>query len=1102
MNRWTLSLKSVRLHWRTHLAVTAGLTVAAIVLTGSLIVGDSVLHSLRQTALQRIGATHFALLGGERFFMASLADRTTEALNAPCAPVMHLNGTASHPETQQRANAVQVLGVDARFWDLSASGERPPNADGALVNERLARQLDLKDGDTIVLRIDRPSAIPKDALMSSEEDGTVALRIAIANSASIDTFGRFSLRADQASPYTVFVPLETLQETVDLPARANLILVGATAGDALTSTTVEAAVDTLWTLDDAQLELQEAPEVKQWDLRSHRVFLAPHVVAAATAADDAALPVLTYFVNSIRSGTNATPYSMVSAVPPQTFAGQDLGANDILINTWLAQDLGASAGDTLTLRYYVMGERRRLEEREHDFTVAAVIPMTGLAGDASLMPDLPGISDSDNCREWEPGFPIALDRIRDQDETYWDDHKGTPKAFIALATGQTLWQNRYGALTSVRYASDGLQQATLADTISSTMRPARLGVHVAAVREQALQASADAMNFGELFISFSVFLVVAALLLSAMLFAFNVESRRRESGLLRATGFTAKALKNQFLREGLIQATLAAALGLLLGTHYTRILLHQLKTTWRQTIGDALLVYHAEPTSLAIAAVASVAVALITLWIVLKRQSRLTPTALLKEVPAEQGTRARKRRIPAIALPCLLSLGAVALTYQANSAPAAEQGPQFFGAGMLLLVATLWFCHVGLRRLARQVSTQTLSLRALCLRGLARQTRRSLATLALLATGTFMVFAVSAHRLDATLDAASRQSGTGGFTYVAQLTTPVLRDLNDSAVQEAIGITTAADTTYTQVRVAEGDEASCLNLNRPQQPRLWGIDPIQLQGRFTFMSIHSDIKKDHDNIKQTPWSMLMLDLGPNRVPVVGDHNSIQYSLGKKLGDTIPMVDANGESYELVIVGGLKNSMLQGGLVMSEEQFLRRNPNAAGYRMLLIDAPGDTPNTFTASINSGFRDNGIELQSSVTRLNEFNALQNTYLAIFQALGALALLLGSVGLGIVVLRNVLERRPELAMLRALGYSRAQLWKMIFGEHALLLSSGILVGVVAALLALLPTLTTQASALPLRSLGLTLLAVMLNGLLWTAFATRIAMRGSVLDSLRSDG
>jgi len=44
------------------------------------------------------------------------------------------------------------------------------------------------------------------------------------------------------------------------------------------------------------------------------------------------------------------------------------------------------------------------------------------------------------------------------------------------------------------------------------------------------------------------------------------------------------------------------------------------------------------------------------------------------------------------------------------------------------------------------------------------------------------------------------------------------------------------------------------------------------------------------------------------------------------------------------------------------------------------------------------------------------VQNTYLNTFQVLGALGLLLGSAGLGVVVLRNVLERRAELAAMLA--------------------------------------------------------------------------------------
>ena len=60
-----------------------------------------------------------------------------------------------------------------------------------------------------------------------------------------------------------------------------------------------------------------------------------------------------------------------------------------------------------------------------------------------------------------------------------------------------------------------------------------------------------------------------------------------------------------------------------------------------------------------------------------------------------------------------------------------------------------------------------------------------------------------------------------------------------------------------------------------------------------------------------------------------------------------------------------------------------------------------------------RDVGLELTPATKRLAAFNAVQNTYLSTFQILGGLGLVLGSVGLGLVVMRNVFERRGELGM-----------------------------------------------------------------------------------------
>ena len=77
-------------------------------------------------------------------------------------------------------------------------------------------------------------------------------------------------------------------------------------------------------------------------------------------------------------------------------------------------------------------------------------------------------------------------------------------------------------------------------------------------------------------------------------------------------------------------------------------------------------------------------------------------------------------------------------------------------------------------------------------------------------------------------------------------------------------------------------------------------------------------------------------------------------------------------------------------------------------------------------------------TTTDRLAEFHRVENTYLSTFQALGGLGLLLGTVGLGAVLLRNALERRRELALLEAVGYRRGHFLLMAVAENTLLLAS----------------------------------------------------------------
>jgi putative ABC transport system permease protein len=181
--------------------------------------------------------------------------------------------------------------------------------------------------------------------------------------------------------------------------------------------------------------------------------------------------------------------------------------------------------------------------------------------------------------------------------------------------------------------------------------------------------------------------------------------------------------------------------------------------------------------------------------------------------------------------------------------------------------------------------------------------------------------------------------------------------------------------------------------------------------------------------------------------------------------------------------------------------VQRFPDGSGYEYFLMDAPTNRIDDISATRSRAMQDYGMEITPATRRLNQFNAVQNTYLGTFQTLGGLGLLLGSAGLGIVVLRNVLERRGELAVLLAVGFRKRRVERLVLMEHAGLLGLGLAIGLVAAGVAVLPTLISPDAQLPYATLVPTLGAVLANGLIWTWAATRLAMRGNLLEALRNE-
>jgi len=189
------------------------------------------------------------------------------------------------------------------------------------------------------------------------------------------------------------------------------------------------------------------------------------------------------------------------------------------------------------------------------------------------------------------------------------------------------------------------------------------------------------------------------------------------------------------------------------------------------------------------------------------------------------------------------------------------------------------------------------------------------------------------------------------------------------------------------------------------------------------------------------------------------------------------------------------------LLIAENQFVERFPSEDGYRVLLIDAPQEKLDAVADHLSARLTDFGLALTSARQRLAAFSEVENTYLSIFQILGGLGLVLGSVGLGLVVLRNMLERRSELAMLRAVGFNKGALKRMVFYEHSALMLGGLACGVAAALVAAGPALKSPGATVPYVSLALTVAGIALSGILWIWIATTFALTGGMLDALRNE-
>ncbi|NOY95543.1 MAG: ABC transporter permease, partial [Chlorobi bacterium] len=815
------------------------------------------------------------------------------------------------------------------------------------------------------------------------------------------------------------------------------------------------------------------------EVLSERVFIEDRVYEAYGALPGAR-GVLTYFVNGIQKGKGQggekeTPYSFVSTV-----SENELSPDEIIINQWLSDDLGAKTGDTLRLKYFVIGPLRQLKEETTPFVVKKVVGMHSRYADRTLMPFFPGLSDAGHCSEWEAGVPIDLGKIRNKDEDYWDDYKGTPKAFISIKTALKLWSNRFGDYTSIRFDKGGLDKAGF-EEVFTKIPPSALGFSVAAVKDEGRLAAQNGVDFSQLFIGLSFFLLVAAILLAWLLFLLNLENRFSQIGTLSTLGFTSKQVKSIFLAEGVFVSIIGSLIGVVLAIFYTQIVFKALNSLWYDIVRTNILEIKLLPKTLFVGFLISNLITVLVINFSIRKKLKQQAADIQKKIIAnEKKWVARVKWVAAI----LFLFSAIIIVFSQFVFSDSQNPSLFFMSGGLMLFSLLLFSGRILQYVAGRRASK-LSILGLSIRNTVRNRNRSLTIIILFALGTFLVISTGANRQDMFANAYEKSSGTGGFLYFAETTMPVPFNMNDKAKRAEEGL--SEDFSVVQLRKVEGDDASCLNLNRVSNPTILGVNPGELEGRFSFVKSPPGQDK--------PWQSLSQELDGGVVPAIADQTVILWGLGKKVGDTLNYLNETGDTLRLKLIGGLAPSIFQGYVIIGNNHFLGNFPTSSGSSVFLIDGNPEKSKKIAEELYLNFRDYGWEMSPAPQRLAEFYSVTNTYLSIFLALGALGLALGTIGMAIVLARSMLERKNEIALMKAVGFPNRTIFNVVAREYTGLLSAGVFIGLLAAILATLPSLTSANTGVSVSTILIIVLAVLLNGFIWVVLLTSLSLKNKKL-------
>ena len=1121
-------VNTARFHLKGNLAVLMGVVIATASLTGALLVGDSLRGSLADTVKNKLVWVNQAVLA-QRFLSEKIV---VEIGDKSSIPAIILKASIQVRDEQdclvtQISNA-QVVAVPGAFWQDEGKSAQWKNVKGAWLNHQAALGLKISEKQNVVLRIEKPSAIPRESFLGNREDvvDSITLQVEKVLDRS-DKYAGFNLFPGMDAPATIFMPLQMIQEKLGVTSKINSILTGKSGlQDKFRSLLTladyeltfkgpdERALDLFSKFDRDKNQVLEKREYQgkmpanlipllqsqsgSIDLESVRKFFhnnrnyyaieSSQMLVSPNLAQKAgdliqemglqSSQIMVYLANNIQEKNNSVPYSVIAGIDGtlQKKLGVNLAAKGqsgekIWLLDWNESPLKPKVGEAISLEYFLPEVVGKPVEKKDTFQFAGYIPADIKLVDPEITPDFPGITDKLSLDSWNPPFPYDNKRIKPRDEKYWQDFRSVPKAFIDLDVAKNLWGSRFGKITSIRvypanapFASDFSTdfQARLLKSID----PASVGFVFQDLRVRFQQSSQSGTDFSGLFVGFSFFLILSALILVGLLFRLHLERRASQVGTVLAIGATQKQVANLLLFEGLLVAGLGVLLGLGVACVYAIGLLQYLKSNWPDNSLQQILKLHIPFKTLCVGFVLAFLMSAAAIFRTSRTLVKTSVMILIKGGYLDSTVLVSKKPLSLVIYGSVFLVLGLGMLFLPSSQDHELKALKFFGAGGFALTSGLFFLGAFFRQIHKiMVFGNGLDgLLRLALRNMARNKTRSLLTAGLLSSAAFLIIAVEPFRKEAENN-PGKNSGTGGFSLVVETNIPVLSGLDGPSGIETIldGVQKSnrgnpqrarqqvdrfknvlKDVKVYSLRFNPGDDASCLNLFAPSKPRILGVpDSLQQRGGFLFSATTEALKN--------PWNLL-----DSKNPLVNafvEKNTLEWMIHSGLGKDYKIQDGSGNDQHLKFAGLFQGSVFQSEILIGESQFLKFYPQQQGYQYFLIDADSKNISEIEDAFKIGLSDYGAKVSKTKDLVERFASVENAYLSMFQGLGTIGLLIGTMGVAAVLARSVWERRAELGLLSALGFTQGDVVLVMLLEHALLLFLGLGIGTLAALVSVLP-------------------------------------------------